>query len=235
MRGCATERKGFKHADHHHGSSPGFVGGYECWRSRGRVRVRECRQIEEDLQRLACFDQLAAELGEVPSPGTVTPNEIGDDEELPAGWILENTTNPLDDTPRVVARLKAVEGQGRLGGGGPVELYVRCQSGKVEVFIWWREFLGGSAVGRGLVEVTTRFDKEEPTTRKWNQSTDMQMTFVPVGAEGFAMKLTGRSRLVAMVTPVAANPVTAVFDLAGADRAVEAVRSACRPASEGAG
>ena len=86
-----------------------------------------------------------------------------------------------------------------------------------------------------MAEVTTRFDKEEPTTRKWNQSTDMQMTFLSVGAEGFAMKLTGRSRLMAMVTPVAANPVTAVFDLAGVDRAVEAARSACRPTLEGAG
>lgn len=113
-----------------------------------------------------------------------------------------------------------------------VALSSSTSGGKLEVFIWWREFLGGSAVGGGLVEVTTRFDKEEPTTRKWNQSTDMQMTFVPVGAEGFAMELTGRSRLVTMVTPVAANPVTAVSDLAGADLAVEAVRSACRPASE---
>lgn len=198
-------------------------------------RLRECRQIEEDLQRLSCFDQLAAELGGVPAPQEASSSESGGAEASHAGWSVEKTANPLDDTPRVVARLKAIEGQGRLGGGGPVELYVRCQSGKVEVFIWWREFLGGLAVGRGSVEVTTRFDKEEPSTRKWNQSTDMQMTFVPAGAEGFAMKLTGRSRLVAMVTPVAANPVTAVFDLAGSESAVEAVRSACRPSHEGAG
>lgn len=211
-------------------SIPMHAGGPEV-----EARVRECSQTEGDRERLSCFDQLAAELGDVHLLHDAASGEIGETEAPPASWSVETTSNPLDDTPRVVARLKAVEGQGRFGGGGPVELYVRCQSGKLEVFIWWREFLGGSAIGGGLVEVTTRFDKEEPTTRKWNQSTDMQMTFVPVGAEGFAMKLTGRSRLVTMVTPVAANPVTAVFDLAGADRAVEAVRSACRPASEGAG
>lgn len=172
--------------------------------------LHDCRSVEDSLERLRCYDELVDRTAaRTPPPG----------QSHTGNWSIEDKVNPMDDTRLVVASLPAAEGVGRLGG--PVTLYLRCQSGKTEAFVQWRDFLGLSA------QVSTRFDQQDATSREWLLSTDRGSTFYPGNGLPFVAKVGAASRLAIEVTPQAGARNTAVFDLTGSQEVVQKIRTAC--------
>ena len=159
--------------------------------------------------------------------------EASTQEEQIAGWTINESTNPLDDSTTVTASLNATEGVASSGlNPSPFKLVVRCQSGQIEAFICWHEYLGDDSDDLSeWKRVTYRFPPADAETRRWSISTDGNATFVPVPSL-FLESLAGGERLVAQTIPYDQSPAMAIFDLNGAAAVVARVEQARRQHKE---
>lgn len=185
-----------------------------------RQRLRECTRVSVRLDRLRCFDDIA---------GRLTADSVGSDSNGVTGdwraggsgdWVVDESVNPLDDTPMVVVSLKATSGAAR--SGEVTELVLRCLSTKTEVYLNWN-----ASLGRDGAAVTTRVGSEPAITRRWGLSTDARETFYPADDTAFIRQLVAVDRLVAQVVPVGEDPIVAVFRLYGLEVVVKPLRAAC--------
>ena len=186
-----------------------------------RLRLRECTRVTVRLDRLRCFDELVGSL----RADSAAPDSSGTTGDWRAGgsgdWVVDESVNPLDDTPMVVALLKASSGAAK--SGESAELVLRCLSTKTEVYLNWN-----APLGRDGAAVTTRVGNEPALTRRWGLSTDARETFYPADDVAFIKQLVAVGRLVAQVVPVGEDPIVAVFQLRGLEVAAQPLRKACR-------
>jgi type VI secretion system protein VasI len=162
--------------------------------------VLACITLNDSAQRLACYDTLA---------NKINPPKVSNIDS----WTVETETNPIDDSKTVYAINIATEGRGKFGE--PIMLYLRCQSGEIESFIAWNDYLGLDST-----EVTYRVGTSEAKTSTWNVSTDNTATFLPgpkFEIKQFISDLASsdNGRFVAQVTPYNENTVTAIFEVSG--------------------
>lgn len=172
-------------------------------------KLVQISQIESDEERLSEYDLLAEEtrllLDRLNQTGSA-----GD-------WQIQTETNPLDDTKTIVGAVEANQGTNEYGRS-PV-LVARCQSFEVNLYINWGQYLGDNA------RVTYRLGNGESQTSRWSLSTDSQATFFPRGVTDFLKKMQNQDRLVAQITPYNASPITAVFNIGGADSVIPDILS----------
>jgi len=178
-----------------------------------RPAFAQCAQIDGELARLDCYDGLARELDLVPT--TTVQSGAGE-------WRVSVVTNPIDDSRTITAILAAESGRSTFGD--PVGLVVRCRSGELNVYLNWSSYLGREA------RVTSRVGSQEANTRRWSLSTDAQASFLPgnqVAVADWIRALASVDRFVAQVTPYNSSPITAVFDVTGAERATADLLQTC--------
>jgi hypothetical protein len=135
--------------------------------------------------------------------------------------VVDEAINPLDDSKLVVLSLKASSGSAP--SGEPVELVLRCLSGKTDVYVHWNVQLGKDGAA-----VAMRIGSQAAQTRRWNLSTDMRETFYPADAIAFIKQLIDVDRFVAQVVPAGEAPITAVFRLRGLGVAAGPLREVCQ-------
>jgi hypothetical protein len=106
------------------------------------AQLRACSLLDP-AERPACLNKL-------PQPGKVPERPAGD----AGGWIVSETTSPVDYTPIVTATVFA-EGN---PGGALKQLSVHCRSGRTEMV------LGGSAASESGADYTLsyRLDGNQP-------------------------------------------------------------------------
>ena len=138
-----------------------------------------------------------------------------------AQWRVSRSTNPLDDSTTVAALLDAVQGTGGLFREEPVRLIARCRSNRTEAYIVWHDFLGLDDQ-----RVTYRFPPAAAQTESWGLSTDNDSTFVR-RAIPFLRIAAESARLVVQTVPYGEAPVTAIFNLAGAENALAQIAETC--------
>lgn len=175
--------------------------------------VAECTAIENSINRLACYDNLAKSLGLTKTSKT-TSGDLGKGE-----WVTNVTTNPIDDSKTVVLSLISESGQSTYGM--PTSLSLRCKSNTTEAYIYWNDYLGSEA------DVTTRIGEGRAQTRKWSISTDNEATFFPGSDITFIKNLMQVNKFVAQVTPYNESPVTLVFNIEGLSKAIKPLRETC--------
>lgn len=135
-------------------------------------------------------------------------------------WIVIQSTNPLDDSTRVVALLRASEGAGGVSAE-PITLTARCQSNSTEVYINWHDFLVDDEQ-----RVIYRFPPTDAVTESWEVDADNNSTSVR-RAIPFLRRMVESDRLVVQTTPYIKEPSTAIFDLTGAQAALEPIAEVC--------
>ena len=101
-------------------------------RSETLERIRACSAMDQ-AERVECLDVLSRQVA--------APNAIESEAD---GWIVSETTSPVDYSPVVTATLDAR----KTSGQPPLQLSVRCRSGRTDVVI-----ARSKAGGRGLVSV----------------------------------------------------------------------------------
>ena len=146
----------------------------------------------------------------------------GERQTQPQGrWRTVQTTDPIDDSKLADALIEASQGIGLTGT--PIRLIARCRANQTEVYINWYDYLGNTTRQR----VTYRFPPAVAETELWNLSTDHVGTFVaqPIA---FLRRLAVNERLVVRTTPYNEAPKTAIFDLTGAQEALEPVAKTCQ-------
>lgn len=177
-------------------------------------KVAECAAVDNTVKRLECYDNLAK------SEDLTTTSST--QKSATSKWILRTTTDPLTDKSIYLASLIADEGKGRYGD--PIIMSVRCQDNTTEMYIGW-----GSYLGRDDISTTYRVGKKPAATSRWQLSTDSKAAFFP-GTPIPTLKQfieSDEPSFVANVTPYNENPVTAIFDISGAEEALSDIRNGC--------
>lgn len=174
--------------------------------------VAKCAANTNAVSRLACFDEFAKVNGLAQSTTQTTSTGSGK-------WITKTDSDPLTDKAVHVAMLESDDGRGIYGQ--KVALVVRCKDRRTEVYVNWNSYLGSDGI-----MVTSRVDKEPAAKTYWQLSTDSKASFMPQSVP-VLKKFIGGSSYVASLTPYNESPITAVFDIAGADVALKDIRSGC--------
>lgn len=177
-----------------------------------KKEIALCAAEANTVKRLECYDLLATRHDQSPKETFTSAASKGK-------WITKTNTDPLTDKSVFIAYLEAESGKGSYGD--TVRLLVRCQNNKTEAYINWNSFLGTDGV-----RVTSRIDKNPAKTSTWDISTDHKASFMPSAAstlKGFI----GATSFVANLTPYSESPITAVFDITGAESAFEDISNGC--------
>lgn len=174
--------------------------------------IAKCAMIEEELTRLACYDQIA-ETHQLNGPQAVQAKGGNTGK-----WVLDNKHNLIDDSVTITLTLIADSGGTRFGK--PIELVARCASNKTEVLINWQTYLGSQA------DVTLRIGAGDANTSGWNVLSDRQATYHPAPVK-MLKDMLAANKMVAQVTPFNVNPFTAIFDTSGLNEAIKPLRETC--------
>lgn len=177
--------------------------------------IAVCAAKTSDVDRLACFDNIASKFGAEPK---VTLPKVEDSGK----WRVSTKTSPIDDSKNVYLRLIAEKPvSGKYGRESQPTLLIRCKENKTNLFIPFGFFLGSDST-----RVTTRLDKEKARTSTWSISTDHEAIFAPRDIS-FTKKLMQHDRLLVQLTPYGESPVMTEFDVRGLENAVKPLREAC--------
>lgn len=201
--------------------------------------IAKCREMEDSLLRLQCYDALPVSNGDVSTnvePGTSAG--VGDSSQEEGtgkgGWVVSKDSDPLSDVTTSSAVLVATEGKSKHGKS--IALIVRCSQKELDIFIHWNEYLGS----KEWVEVAARFDKGTPSTAYWKLSASDTATFADLNTHNFgkrkkyiseiARNLRNSKIFVAQTYPLAESKRTAVFELTGAGEAFDQMseNTACK-------
>lgn len=177
-------------------------------------KVAACAAISNTVSRLACYDALAKSEGLVATSST--------QRSANSKWITNTKTDPLTDKSIYTSMLIADEGKGRYGD--PVAMIARCQNNKTEMYIIWDSYLGSDSI-----RTTYRVGKNPAKTSNWDLSTDSKAAFFPGTPIPTLKEFISAEdpSFVANVTPYNESPVTAIFDITGAEAALADIRKGC--------
>ena len=133
------------------------------------------------------------------------------------GWDLALSTDPVTLKNEGAAALSA-----RLSAEGPPQLHVRCDDGKLDVYV-----STSFPAANGTVQY--RFNGENAVTASWSAAADFHSVFAPDANDStFARKLAQHDSLIFSVNKSQGGSVTAEFVLHGAAEVVDPVIAACR-------
>ncbi|MGA3683482.1 type VI secretion system-associated protein TagO [Pseudomonas graminis] len=176
--------------------------------------VMLCSAMKDDIQRLACFDKIADEAGLV---GKTAPTKI----EGSGKWYTTTKTDPLTDKSIYTAILISESGKGRFGEN--ISMVARCANGTTDLFVNWSSFIGTDDAS-----VTYRVGKNKAITRSWQISTDHTSTFFPGSPVKTLKDMMQAETFAVNVTPYSESPVTAIFEVSGAESAFADIRKDCK-------
>ena len=166
-------------------------------------QVSDCAAIENDVQRLTCYDTAAATLGDMTS-----------------NWTFETEVNPVTDETTATAT-QLVPSQ---SGDGEKALFVRCTGETLELIASWDKYLGDGE----RMEVTHRLDRREPVTRNWSMAKNGMALFYPEArVTEFLPSLFDASSLSLQTTPEDEAAQAITFELEGLEGRVEQMRAVC--------
>jgi len=181
------------------------------------AEIAACACVTSTSERLNCYDTLAMRLG---ASSALAETSSGK-------WLKTVSIDPLDDSKKVSLVLTAESG--RSSWGDQVRLVIRCDSGELDVYIDWQDYLGGS--GDYYHRVTWRIGVQAQVDDLWSYSTDHKAAFYrddpDLDVHGFILQLMSADRFVAQTTPYMEDPITAVFDTTGLSNVVSELLEAC--------
>jgi type VI secretion system protein VasI len=183
--------------------------------------VAACAAISGGLDRLACYDKLAAANAlDKPASKPVPADGVGK-------WQVSRTKNPVDDSETVVLLLTADKGQSTWGK--PILFIARCRSNATEAYINWNDYLGSDShdVYSDWKYVTIRIGDDKAKEERWGLSTDSEATFAPDWAGDLLKEMAQTDHFLAQITPYNESPITAQFDTTGLANALKPLAEVC--------
>lgn len=164
-----------------------------------------CASIPDGVERLACFDNLAANIA--------------------GSWRIATQTSPIDGSRSIYLNLEA-SGLTFDSARQPIRptLWIRCQDNRTSLYVAWNSYLGTFAA-----DVRYHVDSAPAGVESWVLADDKETTGLwnDAAAIPFIKMLFGGEELVMEVTPYNDLALTGRFELAGVAQAVAPVREAC--------
>jgi hypothetical protein len=174
-------------------------------------RIADCAAIEDNAERLTCYDDLARELGLVTMAAVPVTATAGH-------WLVSAGRDPGGER-HVVLTLPA--SGGKSNWGKPISLIMSCSGDGAEVRIHWNEWLGSKT------RVALRVDDGPWEREEWAVAEDKESTLYPGDTAAFFAALRAAVEVRAEVTPRDADPIWAVFDVRGLAHAVADLEAPC--------
>ena len=176
--------------------------------------IGSCKSINDNEQRLACYDA-AFEV----NTSVVETNSK-------SKWVITDEVSPIDDSKTVILSLKS---------DSPIKsdfsqviptLNIQCKERETDFYINFNIFLSTHDI-----KPITRIDSDKAVNGvEWSISTDYKALFYPGSQKKineFIKTLKDKKKLFIQVTPFSKGSVNTTFDLTGLDEAIKPVREAC--------
>ncbi|MDF0602583.1 type VI secretion system-associated protein TagO [Psychromarinibacter sp. C21-152] len=178
----------------------------------------DCVEIENDLDRLACYDRAAGR-----TPVTEVDQDAGGD------WMVRTETSEFTDTTNVYLTVESEEPLRCNMFGTPqhANLILRCLEDTTSLFIATDCHLTSGHGGYGQVEY--RIDDRPAVSKGFDASTSNNSLGLWNGGRSIPLvkELLGAERLLVRFTPFNESPATARFDITGLEQAIAPLREAC--------
>ena len=100
-------------------------------------------------------------------------------------------------------------------------LVLSCDSGKTDVYVIWRQYLGTYDP-----DVTWRAGSDRDVTETWSLSTDNEAIFAPEPVQ-LIKRMMANELFLIKTSPFGSSPVTLQFNTAGLEKEVAPLREAC--------
>lgn len=176
--------------------------------------IGSCKSINDNEQRLACYDT-AFEV----NTSVVETNSK-------SKWVITEEVSPIDDSKTVMLSLKS---------DSPIKsdfsqviptLNIQCKERETDFYINFNIFLSTHDI-----KPITRIDSDKAVNGvEWYISTDYKALFYPGSQKKineFIKTLKDKKKFFIQVTPFSKGSVNTTFDLTGLDEAIKPVREAC--------
>ena len=176
--------------------------------------IGSCKSINDNEQRLACYDA-AFEV----NTSVVETNSK-------SKWVIIEDVSPIDDSKTVRLSLKS---------DSPIKsdfsqviptLNIQCKERETDFYINFNIFLSTHDI-----KPITRIDSDKAVNGvEWSISTDYKALFYPGSQKKineFIKTLKDKKKFFIQVTPFSKGSVNTTFDLTGLDEAIKPVREAC--------
>ncbi|WP_293573928.1 hypothetical protein [Phaeobacter sp.] len=169
--------------------------------------LSSCAVIEEDSERLKCFDNLVADLAQ-PQPKAPDDDENTVVEEK-GSWIFTASTDDFSgkDTSMVSWHSDRSVAQSR---DAPSAIIVRCDGrGGTEILVVSNGYIGAR---RNSIPVRYKFGENEPVKEGWHESTSGTAAFLPNGYKDFRDGLLSGDDLIFEITDFRGSKYSAKFE-----------------------
>lgn len=131
-------------------------------------------------------------------------------------WHVSIDQSDLGDRHDAAIVLESVEWRGT-----PGRMYIRCQSGELDVFFSFTEYMG-----QHPQRVEYRIDNEPIVATLWGYSRNGRFVFANPAAD-FLRALRGTQRLALRTYPQMRRTIETLFDVTGIEQVLEPVENAC--------
>lgn len=187
-----------------------------CARGIHTAEMAQCAASLAPAARLACYDKLGDQLG------LDTASEQG---STPRDWRTRTELSPIDDSTNVHLSVPAQHVFVKSSGEKILPtLYLRCKENTTALIAVYDTYLGERAA-----RVSYRIDARPFQSESWQLSTAHNMVGLWNGRVAIPVikELFGAEQLLLQVTPLGENRVTSTFPIAGLEKAIEPLRTAC--------
>lgn len=179
--------------------------------------VEGCVQIENDLDRLACYDKASGRI----------PQQMG----LPkqGAWDVRTEVSKLTDDTNVFLSVESDETVDCGWRRGTISLFASCRENTTSLIFNTGCHMTASRYS-SYGDVMIRIDDEPARTIAMEESTNNRALGVWSGAKAIPVirSMFGKTQLIARMTPYGQSPFTATFNIAGLEDASKPLREACR-------
>ncbi len=187
-----------------------------------------CPEIENDLDRLACYDIESGRTSVV----EVIAEEADKDSSSPPSkglWLIRQKTSDFKDTKDIYLTLLSENTLScqRFGEPQKASIMVRCMENTTAIFINTDCHMASGHGGYGNVEY--RIDNRKAGNRGFEASTDNSALGLWSGGKSipFIKSMLGGKEMIVRFTPFSSSPVTAKFEIDGLDEAIKPLRKEC--------
>lgn len=178
--------------------------------------IAACATVEDDAERLSCYDGLAAEIL------TLSPTKAG---LAINGWSVTQEASLIEKGQNVFMSVDANETiPDGSGGRERPTLWIRCKDGTTSIYVVWDIFLG---IDR--TSMLHQIDSDTAQGDIW----EISRNYKSVGkwsarkSVPFIKSLFGGSKLLTEIVPHDEQAIQVTFDIAGLENAIQPLRQAC--------
>lgn len=180
--------------------------------------IDDCIRIENDLDRLACYDKAAGRTPKSERVAAASP-----------AWAIRKETSKLTDRTNVYMAVESEEtidcGWNR---GKKIRLIVRCRENTTALIFHTGCHMTSSRYN-DYGDIILRIDREKAQTVRGNESTNNRSLGLWNGGSSIPIikQMFGKEQMIVRMTPYGENPFTATFQIAGLEKAISPLRQAC--------